>query len=43
LPSADLSGRHRAILEGEKAAALAMPEIKEKLERLRGSANGSRK
>jgi NTE family protein len=43
LPSADLSGRHRAILEGEKAAALAMPEIKEKLARLRAAGNGNRK
>jgi NTE family protein len=40
LPSTDLSGRHRAIFEGEKAAALAMPELKEKLERLRGPTNG---
>lgn len=40
LPSADLSGRHRAVLEGEKAAALVMPELKEKLERLRVPANG---
>jgi NTE family protein len=35
LPSTDLSGRHRAVLEGEKAAALAMAELKEKLERKR--------
>jgi NTE family protein len=30
-----LDGRHAAILEGEKAAALAMPEIKIKLQKLR--------
>jgi len=39
LPATDLSGRHRAILEGEKAAALVMPELKDKLERKR---NGGR-
>lgn len=39
LPSTDLSGRHRAILEGEKAAALVMNEIKEKLARKRGAAS----
>jgi NTE family protein len=40
LPSTDLSGRHRAILEGEKAAALVMAELKDKLERKRLAANG---
>lgn len=39
LPSTDLSGRHRAILEGEKAAALVMPQLKEKLDRARGGNN----
>ena len=37
LPATDLSGRHRAILEGEKAAASVMAELKEKLERKRGT------
>ena len=36
LPATDFAGRHRAVLEGEKAAAAAMADIKEKLERLRG-------
>jgi NTE family protein len=40
LPSADLSGRHRAVLEGEKAAALVMTELKDKLARLRAPPNG---
>jgi NTE family protein len=35
LPATDFAGRHRAVLEGEKAAAAAMPEIKERLARLR--------
>jgi NTE family protein len=35
LPATDFAGRHRAVLEGEKAAAAAMAEIKEKLARLR--------
>ena len=35
LPATDFAGRHRAVLEGEKAAATAMAEIKEKLARLR--------
>jgi NTE family protein len=38
LPATDFAGRHRAVLEGEKAAAAAMPEIKERLARLRGKA-----
>lgn len=38
LPATDLSGRHRAILEGEKAAALVMVELKDKLERKRQAA-----
>lgn len=42
LPSTDLSGRHRAILEGEKAAALAMADLKDKLERKRNGSNGGR-
>lgn len=37
LPSTDLTGRHRAVLEGEKAAALVMSELKEKLERKRAT------
>ena len=37
LPATDFAGRHRAVLEGEKAAAAAMAEIKEKLARLRNS------
>lgn len=32
LPSADFQARHKAVLEGEKAAAAAMPELKAKLE-----------
>ena len=35
LPATDFAGRHRAVLEGEKAAAAAMADIKEKLARLR--------
>lgn len=35
LPAADLGGRHRAILEGEKAVAAAMAEIREKLAQAR--------
>lgn len=42
LPSTDLSGRHRAILEGERAAALAMADLKDKLERRRNGSNGGR-
>lgn len=38
IPATDLSGRHRAVLEGEKAAALAMAELKDKLERARNGA-----
>jgi NTE family protein len=32
LPSADFQARHKAVLEGEKAAAAVMPELKAKLE-----------
>ncbi len=35
LPATDFAGRHRAVLEGEKAAAAVMTDIKEKLTRLR--------
>ena len=35
LPATDFAGRHRAVLEGEKATAAVMAEIKEKLARLR--------
>jgi NTE family protein len=35
LPATDFAGRHRAVLEGEKAAAAVMAEIKERLARLR--------
>ena len=35
LPATDFAGRHRAVLEGEKAAAAAMTEIKDRLARLR--------
>ena len=35
LPSADFQGRHRAVLEGEKAMAAMLPELKAKLERMR--------
>lgn len=38
--STDFAGRHLAIMEGEKAAALAMPELKARLERARE--NGGR-
>ncbi|MBI4995536.1 MAG: patatin-like phospholipase family protein [Rhodocyclales bacterium] len=41
IPATDLSGRHRAVLEGEKAAALVMAELKDKLERRRNGANGA--
>jgi NTE family protein len=34
LPATDFAGRHRAVLEGEKAAAAAMAEIKDRLARL---------
>jgi NTE family protein len=37
LPSTDFQGRHRAVLEGEKAAAAAMPAVKAALERIRTS------
>lgn len=37
LPATDFAGRHRAVLEGEKAAAVAMVEIKDKLARLRAA------
>jgi NTE family protein len=40
LPATDFAGRHRAVLEGEKAAAAAMPEIKERLARLRNRPAG---
>jgi NTE family protein len=36
LPATDFAGRHRAVLEGEKAAAAAMAELKNRLARLRG-------
>ncbi|MCK9380143.1 MAG: patatin-like phospholipase family protein [Sulfuritalea sp.] len=35
LPATDFAGRHRAVLEGEKAASAAMAEIKDRLARLR--------
>ncbi len=34
LPSADASGRHKAVLEGEKAVAAILPELKAKLAKL---------
>ena len=40
IPATDLSGRHRAVLEGEKATALVMTELKDKLERRRNGSNG---
>lgn len=42
IPATDLTGRHRAVLEGEKAAALVMADLKNKLERKRNGTNGSR-
>jgi NTE family protein len=42
IPATDLSGRHRAVLEGEKATALVMVELKEKLERKRNGSNGAK-
>jgi NTE family protein len=36
LPATDFAGRHRAVLEGEKAATAAMANIKERLAQLRG-------
>ena len=35
LPATDFAGRHRAVLEGEKAAAAVMADIKDRLARLR--------
>jgi len=35
LPATDFAGRHRAVLEGEKAASAAMADIKDQLARLR--------
>ena len=35
LPATDFAGRHRAVLEGEKAATAAMADIKDRLARLR--------
>lgn len=35
LPSADFQGRHLAVMEGEKAVAAVLPELKSKLARLR--------
>ena len=35
LPATDFAGRHRAVLEGEKATAAMMAEIKDRLARLR--------
>ena len=35
LPATDFVGRHKAVLEGEKAAALVMPQIKAALEKKR--------
>lgn len=35
LPATDFQGRHRAVLEGEKAAAAIMADLKQKLERKR--------
>lgn len=43
LPATDFAGRHRAVLEGEKAAATVMAELKDKLERQRAPVlNGKR-
>ena len=42
IPATDLTGRHRAVLEGEKAAALVMSELKDKLERKRNGSNGGK-
>jgi NTE family protein len=36
LPATDFAGRHRAVLEGEKAATAAMANIKERQAQLRG-------
>ena len=41
IPATDLTGRHRAVLEGEKAAALVMADLKNKLERKRNGGNGA--
>lgn len=35
LPATDFAGRHKAVLEGEKAAAAVMTELKDKLARMR--------
>jgi len=34
IPSTDTSGRNRAVLEGEKAVAAILPELKAKLAKL---------
>ena len=36
LPSADFQARHKAVLEGEQAATLAMANLKARLEQARG-------
>jgi NTE family protein len=40
LPATDFAGRHRAVLEGEKAAAVVMADLKAKLDSQRAIANG---
>lgn len=42
LSSIDFQGRHRAVLEGERAAAAAMPELKAALEHVREKRAGQR-
>jgi NTE family protein len=43
LPATDFAGRHRAVLEGEKAAATVMADLKDKLERQRAPATNGKK
>lgn len=42
IPATDLSGRHRAVLEGEKAAAAVMADLKARLERKRAGSSAPR-
>jgi len=34
IPATDMSGRNKAVLEGEKAVAAILPDLKAKLEKL---------
>ncbi len=43
LPATDFAGRHRAVLEGEKAAAMVMADLRTKLEIQRSPAGNGKK